>query len=56
MREEWPKYKSFECEPGLRMVAHEKVYQAHHENLNKRLDRLEEMMERCLELAEPNRT
>ena len=46
MREEWPKYKMFECEPGLRMAAQEKVYQAHHENLNKRLDRLEEMMER----------
>jgi len=46
MSEQWPDYKPFECAPGLRLAAHERVTQIHHENLNKRLDRLEEMMER----------
>jgi hypothetical protein len=36
----------FECAPGLRLQAHERVSQIHQDNLNKRLDRLEEMMER----------
>lgn len=36
----------FECAPGLRLAAHEKVSAIHHENLCRRLDRLEEMMER----------
>lgn len=39
-------YEPFECAPGLRLAAHERVCQIHHDNLNKRLDRLEEMMER----------
>jgi hypothetical protein len=36
----------FECAPGLRLQAHERVSAIHHENLIQRLDRLEEMMER----------
>lgn len=36
----------FDCSPGLRLQAHERVAAIHHENLNKRLDRLDEMMER----------
>jgi hypothetical protein len=36
----------FECAPGLRLQAHERVSAIHHENLLQRLDRLEEMMER----------
>ena len=39
-------YEPFECAPGLRLAAHERVSQIHHENLNKRLDRLEEVLER----------
>jgi len=37
---------SFECAPGLRLQAHERVSQIHHENIMRRLDRMEEMMER----------
>ncbi|MGR3759630.1 GTA head formation protein, RCAP_rcc01685 family [Roseobacteraceae bacterium NS-SX3] len=36
----------FECAPGLRLSAHERVAQIQHEAVNRRLDRLEEMMER----------
>jgi hypothetical protein len=39
-------YEPFECAPGLRLKAHERVSQIHHENLCRRLDRLEEMLER----------
>lgn len=39
-------FNRFECAPGLRLQAHERVSQIHHENLLQRLDRLEEMMER----------
>lgn len=39
-------FDRFECAPGLRLQAHERVSQIHHENLLQRLDRLEEMMER----------
>ncbi len=38
--------EAFECAPGLRLAAHERVSAIHHENLNRRLDRLEELMER----------
>ena len=37
---------AFECAPGLRLAAHERVSQIHHDNINRRLDRLEEMLER----------
>lgn len=46
MSEKWPPYTAFECAPGLKLAAHERVSQIHYENLNKRLDQLEEMMER----------
>ncbi|TLP56514.1 hypothetical protein FEE96_21345 [Parasedimentitalea maritima] len=37
---------SFDCAPGLRLAAHERVNQLQQDNLNRRLDRLEQMMER----------
>lgn len=37
---------AFECAPGLRLAAHERVSAIHHQNLDRRLDRLEEMIER----------
>ena len=40
------RYERFECAPGLRLAAHERVSQIHYDNLNRRLDRLDEMMER----------
>lgn len=46
MVEERFRYEPFECAPGLRLAAHERVSAIHHDNLNRRLDRLEEMMER----------
>ena len=36
----------FDCAPGLRLAAHERVNQVQQENMNRRLDRLEQMMER----------
>lgn len=36
----------FECGPGIRLQAHERVVQIHFDHINCRLDRLEEMMER----------
>lgn len=36
----------FECAPGLRLQAHERIAEIHHKNLLSRLDRVEEMMER----------
>lgn len=39
-------FDRFDCAPGLRLQAHERVSQIHHENLLQRLDRLEEGMER----------
>ncbi|MDK3019279.1 GTA head formation protein, RCAP_rcc01685 family [Pseudodonghicola flavimaris] len=36
----------FECAPGLRLAAHERVSQIQHDNICHRLDRLEELMER----------
>ena len=39
-------FETFECAPGLRLQAHEKVSQIHHDMLCQRLERIEEMMER----------
>jgi len=36
----------FECAPGLRLQAHEKLSEVHYRNLEQRLDRIETMMER----------
>ncbi|MEO1557871.1 MAG: hypothetical protein AAFS01_15675 [Pseudomonadota bacterium] len=41
-----PVYERFACAPGLRLEAHEKLTEVHFENLVRRLDRLEELMER----------
>ena len=46
MSERYEGYAPFECAPGLRLSAHERVSAIQMENLNKRLDRIEEMMER----------
>ncbi|MGR3679598.1 MAG: GTA head formation protein, RCAP_rcc01685 family [Paracoccaceae bacterium] len=39
-------YPPFECAPGLKLRAHERVSQIHHENISRRLDRIEVLMER----------
>ncbi|WP_390915092.1 hypothetical protein [Pseudosulfitobacter sp. SM2401] len=39
-------FERFECAPGLRLQAHEKMAELHYTNIDRRLDRLEEMMER----------
>ena len=39
-------FERFDCAPGLRLQAHEKVAEIHHQNMLRRMDRLEEMMER----------
>jgi hypothetical protein len=36
----------FECGPGIRLQAHERVVQVHFDHINARLDKLEELMER----------
>jgi len=41
-----PFSERFECAPGLRLAAHERVAEIQHKNLVSRLDRIEEMMER----------
>lgn len=46
MDERPPRYEAFDCAPGLRLAAHERLSQVHHENLARRLDRLDETMER----------
>ena len=38
---EEPRYERFECAPGLRLEAHERVSAIHHENLSRRIARLE---------------
>lgn len=41
-----PGYPSFDCAPGLKLAAHERVAAIQHEHLCRRLDQLEELMER----------
>lgn len=36
----------FDCVPGLRLTAHERIAQIHQEAVNRRLDRIETMIER----------
>ncbi len=36
----------FQCAPGMRLEAHERVSEIHFDNLVRRLDRIEQMMER----------
>ncbi|MDU9003898.1 GTA head formation protein, RCAP_rcc01685 family [Sedimentitalea todarodis] len=46
MDDKRPRFDAFECAPGLRLAAHERLSQVHHDNLVQRLDRLDELMER----------
>ncbi len=39
-------YSPFDCAPGLRLAAHERVASIQHEHLCRRLDQIDEMMER----------
>ncbi len=39
-------FEAFDCAPGLRLQAHERVSEIHHDTLCRRLDRIEQMMER----------
>lgn len=39
-------FESFDCAPALRLEAHERVAKLQFENLNRRLDRIEVVMER----------
>ncbi|WP_419739890.1 MULTISPECIES: GTA head formation protein, RCAP_rcc01685 family [Ruegeria] len=39
-------YPPFECAPGLRLATHERVAEIQHAYLCRRLDQIEEMMER----------
>ncbi len=41
-----PRFERFACAPGMRLQSHEKVTEIHNENMLKRLDRVEQMMER----------
>lgn len=40
------RFEAFDCAPGLRLAAHERVSAVQHEHVCRQLDRLEEMMER----------
>ena len=46
MMPELREIERFECAPGLRLQAHETLSAVHRENMQKRLDRIEQMMER----------
>ncbi|SEQ64486.1 GTA head formation protein, RCAP_rcc01685 family [Thalassovita taeanensis] len=39
-------FEAFDCAPALRLEAHERVSSLHFDGLNRRLEKLEEMMER----------
>jgi hypothetical protein len=43
-----PRYgcESFDCAPGLRLEAHERVAKLQFESLNRRLDKIEQLIER----------
>lgn len=43
---EGPGYAPFDCAPGLRLEAHERVAALQHEHLCRRLDQLDEAIER----------
>ncbi len=46
MDEDVYRFQGFECAPGVQLRAHERLCQVHHDNLSRRLERMEEMMER----------
>jgi len=39
-------FASFDCAPGLRLEAHERVAKLQFESLNRRLDKIEQLIER----------
>lgn len=39
-------FEAFDCAPALRLQAHERVAKLQFDSLNKRLDRIEELIER----------
>jgi len=41
-----PLLERFTCAPGLRLEAHERLTEVHFDNLLRRIDRLEEVIER----------
>jgi len=41
-----PLLERFACAPGLRLEAHERLTEVHFDNLLRRIDRLEEVIER----------
>ncbi|MFA3917842.1 GTA head formation protein, RCAP_rcc01685 family [Ruegeria hyattellae] len=41
-----PGYAPFDCAPGLRLAAHERVAAIQHEHLCQRLEQMEELMQR----------
>ncbi len=43
---EGPGYPPFDCAPGLKLAAHERVAAIQHDHLCRRLDQLEELIER----------
>ena len=46
MDDAFPAYSRFECSPGLKLAAHEKVCQIQHENIIKELGQMEEAISR----------
>ncbi|WP_372572932.1 GTA head formation protein, RCAP_rcc01685 family [Ruegeria jejuensis] len=41
-----PGYAPFDCAPGLRLAAHERVAAIQHEHLCQRLDQMEDLLQR----------
>lgn len=39
-------FEAFDCAPALRLEAHERVSKLHFEGLNRRLEKIEQMIER----------
>lgn len=39
-------FEAFDCAPALRLEAHERVSRLQHDGLNRRLEKIEEMMEK----------
>ena len=46
MREPSYGFEHFDCAPGLRLEAHERVAKLQFDSLNRRLDKIEKLMER----------
>lgn len=46
MREQRLGFESFDCAPALRLEAHERVSKLHIEGLNRRIEKLEDVVEK----------